>query len=288
MLIIYALATLGLIGLIFGVFLATAAKVFAVETDPRVEAVKEVLPGANCGACGYAGCANFAEAVAGGDASPCGCIPGGNETAMAIGEVLGETVCAAIQPVATVFCIGDCYKAADRFIYDGVADCSVASDFVGGFKACSAGCLGLGNCVSVCLFDAIKMGEHGLPVVNAEKCTGCGLCATACPRHIIQMIAKGSAGHLVLCSSHERGKTVSSACEVGCIACKACIKACPQEAIVMEDNLAVIDLEKCNDCGECVLKCKPGTIHQRSSIPSAADALARAKEAEAVAVAESA
>jgi len=275
-LIVYAIVALGLIGLIFGLLLAFAARFFAVKTDPRVEAVKEVLPGANCGACGYAGCANFAEAVVSGDADACGCIPGGQDTATEIGEVLGQEICSAVQPVATVFCIGDCFKTADRFIYDGVQDCSVASDFVGGFKVCSYGCLGLGNCVSVCMFDAIKMGEHGLPVVDMEKCTGCGLCANACPRSIIKMLPKGEAGHLVLCNSKDRGKAVSAACKVGCIACKACIKACPEEAIEMVDNLAVINLEKCTDCGECVAKCKPGTIHRRNAIPTAEEAVAEA------------
>ncbi len=282
MLIIYAIAALGLIGLLFGLFLAIAAKVFAVETDPKVEAIKDVLPGANCGACGYAGCSNFAEAVAGGEANPSGCIPGGEETTNAIGEVLGQVISAATQPVATVFCVGDAFKTADRFIYDGVKDCSVASGFIGGFKECSYGCLGFGNCVDVCMFDAIKMGEHGLPVVDIDKCTGCSLCADACPRAIIKMLPKGDAGHLVLCNSHDRGKTVSKACEVGCIACKACVKVCAVEAIVMEDNLAVIDLEKCTDCGDCAVKCPPGTIFRRNAIPSEAQALAdnKAKSAE--------
>jgi Na+-translocating ferredoxin:NAD+ oxidoreductase subunit B len=277
-LIIYAIVALGLIGLLFGLLLAVVARKFAVQTDPRVEAVKEILPGANCGACGYAGCSNFAEAVVQGDTKTSGCIPGGEETAKAIAEVLGEEVTAEAQPVATVFCIGDCYKTTDRYVYDGVEDCVVANEFVGGFKSCSYGCLGFGNCVKACLFDAIKMGSHGLPVVDPEKCTGCGLCASACPRFIIQMLPKGSEGHLVLCSSHDRGKTVSRACEIGCIACKACIKACPQEAIEMDEFLAVIDLEKCDDCGECVKVCKPGTIHRRSEIPSEEDAEVAAAE----------
>jgi Na+-translocating ferredoxin:NAD+ oxidoreductase subunit B len=281
---IYAIAALSLIGLIFGLLLSVAARLFAVQTDPLVEAIKEVLPGANCGACGYAGCSNLAEAVAGGEAKTNACIPGGEETAKAIAELLGQDAEASTQPIATVFCIGDCYKASDRFIYDGVKDCAVVSAFLGGFKSCIYGCLGFGNCVRECRFDAIKMGEHGLPVVDHDKCTGCGLCATACPRSIIQMLPKGKEGHLVLCSSHDRGKSVSAACDVGCIACKACIKACPQEAIEMVDNLAVIDLEKCNDCGECVAVCKPGTIHRRVEIPSEADALASAN----IAVAESA
>ncbi len=282
MLILYAIAALGLIGLLFGLFLAGASRIFAVETEPMVEAIKEVLPGANCGACGYAGCVNFAEAVAHGETDPGGCIPGGTETSQEIAKVLGKEVSSSASPVAIVYCIGDCYKTTERFIYDGVQDCAVAAEFSGGHKNCVHGCLGLGNCVRVCLFDAIEMGSHDLPVVDKEACTGCGLCVTACPRDIIKLLPAGDDGHLVLCSSNDRGKTVAKSCDVGCIACKACIKACPQEAIVMEDNLAVIDLEKCDDCGECVKKCKPGTIHKKNAIPTAgeAEAAAAAKASE--------
>ena len=139
----------------------------------------------------------------------------------------------------------------------------MAGKYGGGFKACADGCLGLGSCVRACPFDALIMGPNGLPVVDEERCTGCGLCAKACPRGVIKMLPQGNEGHLVLCNSHARGKAVKEACEVGCMACKACVKACPKEAITMEDNLAVIDLTKCDDCGECVLKCRPGTIHPR-------------------------
>lgn len=280
MLMTYAILTLGILGLFFGLLLAVTARVFTVQSDPQVDAVREVLPGANCGACGYAGCVNFAGAVVQGKAKTNGCIPGGEETARAVAEVLGQKFEEAVQPVATVFCIGDVTRAADRYIYDGVKECAAANSIYGGFKACRYGCLGLGDCVRACIFDAIKMGKHGLPVVDSEKCTGCGLCAEACPRDIIKMLPKGEQGHLVLCSSHDRGKAVSSVCSVGCIACKACIKACPRDAIVMEDNLAVIDQEKCDDCGECVLKCKPGTIHKRSAIPTADEAFAAAGAAE--------
>jgi Na+-translocating ferredoxin:NAD+ oxidoreductase subunit B len=273
-LIIYAIAALGLIGLLFGLFLATAARIFAVETDPRVEAVKEVLPNVNCGACGYAGCVNFAEAVVHGEAPANGCIPGGDDTTNDIAALLGQEISDSVKLVATIFCIGDYYKAADRFIYEGVEDCSVAGVFHGGFKTCSYGCLGLGNCVRACPFDAIRMGTHGLPVIDTGKCHGCGLCVKACPRDLIEILPFSEQGYLVLCNSNDRGKSVAGACTVGCIACKACIKACPREAIIMEENLAVIDLEKCDDCGECALKCKPGTIHRRSSIPSEEEALA--------------
>ncbi len=282
MLIIYAIATLGLVGLLFGLGLATAAKVFYVETDPMVDAVNDVLPGANCGACGFPGCVKFSEAVVSGEAEPNDCIPGGEDVTNEIAALLGKEVSSSASPVATVYCIGDNVRAADNFVYDGVKDCRVAGNFYNGFKTCSYGCLGLGNCVRVCPFEAIKMGSHGLPVVDKEKCTGCELCAKECPRDLIKMLPPGDEGYLVLCSSQDRGKTVSKACEVGCIACKACIKACQHEAIIMDDKLAVIDLEKCTDCGDCVEKCKPGTIHRRSAIPSEEEALSAAEEKEKV------
>ncbi len=266
--IIYAIISLGLIGLVFGVLLSVAARIFAVKVDPRVDKIKDVLPGANCGACGYAGCVQFAEAVVRGEVNPSGCIPGGTETEKNLAAELGQEIAETEPVVATVFCIGDNEKAADLFLYDGVEDCAVAERFYGGFKACGYGCLGLGNCVRVCPFEAIEIGSHGLPVVDQAACTGCGLCVNACPRDLIKTLPRRSnQGHLVLCSSHERGKTVSKACSVGCIACRACVKACPREAIDMDEKLAVIDIDKCDDCGECVSVCPPVTIYPRTAIP---------------------
>ncbi len=266
--IIYAIIALGLIGLVFGILLSLAAKVFAVKVDPRVDKVKDILPGANCGACGYAGCSQFAEAVVKGEVNPSGCIPGGTETAKALAAELGIDFAETESLVATVFCIGDKEKAPDRFIYEGVKNCAVAGRFYGGFKACTYGCLGLGDCAWACPFEAIEIGPHGLPVVDQEACTGCGLCVNACPRDLIKTLPRRSnQGHLVLCSSHDRGKSVSKVCSVGCIACRACVKICPQEAIEMDDNLAVIDLDKCDDCGKCVPVCPPVTIYPRAAIP---------------------
>lgn len=261
---LYAAAALGGAGLVFGVLLALAARAFAVTTDPRVDAVREELPGANCGACGYAGCTNFAEAVVEGKAKAAECIPGGGETVKVISALLGQEATVTVPQAAVVFCIGDKQAAKELFIYDGIQDCAVAMKYADGFKACSYGCLGLGSCVRACPFEAIEMSSSGLPVVLRDKCVGCGLCAKACPRRIIHILPKGNTGRLIYCSSQERGKGVTLACAVGCMACRACLKACPQEAISMQGNLAVIDLQKCTDCGECVLKCKPGTIRPRA------------------------
>lgn len=261
--ILYAVATLGGVGAFFGLLLGLAARLFAVPSDQRVEAVREALPGANCGACGYAGCNKFAEEVVEGEAPVNGCIPGGSMTAGEIATIMGQEVAAVKPMVAAVFCCGDRRRSSELFIYHGISDCAYAQKYHGGFKTCSDGCLGLGNCVRACPFEAISMGPDGLPRVDEAKCGGCGLCRDACPRGIIRLIPKDEQGHLVMCSSHERGKKVSSACEVGCTGCKACLRVCPREAITMEDNLAVIDLEKCDDCGLCVEKCRFNAIHPR-------------------------
>jgi len=256
-----------LTGLFFGILLALASKLFAVKTDPRIDAVREALPGANCGACGYASCVSFAEAVVHEEAPTNGCVPGQEETARAVADILKRDYIAVKPLVATVFCAGDKEKTTDLYVYDGVEDCSVVLHYHNGLKGCSYGCLGLGSCVDACPFGVITMGEHGLPVVDADACTGCGLCVKACPRDLIKILPQSDLGHLVLCSSHDRGKQVSAVCSIGCIACKACIKACPRDAIEMEEYLAVIDLEKCDDCGKCVEACRPGTIFQRTTIP---------------------
>ena len=259
----WSIVTLGGLGILFGTLMAIAARYFAVETNPKVDEVAEVLPGANCGACGYAGCQNFAQAVVEGKSAINCCIPGGSDTAKAIGKILGREVECSEPMVAAVFCIGDREKAASSFIYDGIQDCRIAETYGGGFKDCPYGCLGLGTCVAACPFEALRMGSNGLPEVDLEKCTGCGLCKEACPRGIMKMVPREEKGHLVRCNSLDRGRAVSKACQVGCIGCGACVKACPQEAIVMENNLAVIDLDLCNDCGKCVAKCRPGCIIPR-------------------------
>ncbi|NLC11760.1 MAG: Fe-S cluster domain-containing protein [Firmicutes bacterium] len=248
-----SIVILGGLGLVFGLLLGYAALRFAVEEDPRVEAILEALDGCNCGACGFGGCKAYAEAAASGECPPDLCVPGGEETAKAVAEILGKEVKAqARRRVAEVACIGSPDVAHERYEYDGVPDCKFAHNYMGGYKACQYGCLGLGTCVEACPFDAISMGENKLPRVDEDLCTGCGVCVKACPRGVIRLVDYERHGKVVLCNSKDKGKITREVCEVGCIGCKACVKACAQDAIVVEDNLAFIDHTKCTTCGACV------------------------------------
>lgn len=265
---VIALAVIGGLGLLFGGLLAYAAQRFAVEEDARVETICDLLPGANCGACGFPGCINFAEKVVKGDAPVDSCIPGGKAVCDNICEVLGvESVASEVKKIAEVYCIGSKEVAPDKFVYQGVRDCKAAMMYGGGFKACQYGCLGLGTCAEACPFDALAMGDNGLPVVDIEKCTGCGICVKACPRDIIRIVNAERIGKVVLCNSKDRGKVVRQVCEVGCTGCKACVKACPQDAIVVDDYLATIISEKCDDCGKCVEACPRDIIKDVPRVP---------------------
>lgn len=255
-----AVLSLAVLGLVFGGLLAVASKAFAVEVDPKEQEVLEVLPGANCGACGYPGCAGFAAAVAKGNAPLMGCPVGGAETAAKIAEIVGaENVDSAERKVARVMCQGSSEVAQNRFEYSGLASCKAAHSVSGGHKACTYGCLGLGDCLEACPFGAITMSEGGLPVIDEEKCAGCAKCVAACPRGIIEMVPI-SKRVLIRCKSLEKGGTVRKACQVGCVACTLCAKNCPKEAIEIRDNLARINYEGCVNCGLCVKKCPMNTI----------------------------
>ncbi len=237
---IIALASLALLAS-FG--LAMAARVFAVEIDPKVEAIEEALPGANCGVCGLPGCAELARHIAEGTAEVDACPVGGEAVAHMIASIMGQTFeGGGVRSVAMVMCNGDDEVAAKRFFYNGVYDCNSAALLFGGDKACSYGCLGQGTCAGVCPFGAIDMLPSGLARVNPEKCTGCTKCVSACPKGIIKMIPSDRTVH-ILCSSHDKGGKVRKSCRVGCIGCQRCVKAAPEGAIEMEENLAVVNYE---------------------------------------------
>jgi len=256
-----ATLVLAAIGAAFGLLLYFGSKYFAVEVDPRVDEITDVLAGSNCGACGFGGCRAYAESIVlkGNDITLCA--PGGQETCSAVSRIMGVDATAAAPKVAVVRCQGSDSRARSRGDYAGVKDCRAAllGGAGGGDKVCSEGCLGLGTCVAACPFDAIVMGPDGLPFVVESLCTGCGSCVAACPRDIISLHEKGQ--HVfVMCKSHAKGKAQKEMCDVGCIGCRKCVKACKFDAIKVTNFLAEIDDEKCKQCGACVKVCPQGTI----------------------------
>lgn len=283
--IILSMVSLGVMGLLFGAALAYASKKFAVEVDPRVEKIAEVLPNANCGGCGLAGCAAFAEAVVAEQVDANACSPGGVEVAHKIAQIIGKKSSEQVSMVAAVMCSGGRAEAKDKYIYDGIEDCQAAALLAGGFKECSYGCLGMGNCVTACPFDAIIINDNGLAVVDDAKCTGCGNCVTACPRNVISLIPR-EAQIFLACSSHDKGVSVKKKCTVGCISCNLCVKFTPSGEVKMDNFLPVLNYQgnenfitayhkcpqncfvdkvkhwpkifidtKCTGCGECVTVC---------------------------------
>lgn len=252
--IIIAALVVGGTGLFIGVFLGFAGRKFAVAVDEREEAIMAVLPGNNCGGCGYAGCAGLAAAIAAGDAEVGSCPVGGSPVAARIGEIMGVEALEQIHQVAFVKCIGTCEKAGLDYEYHGPGDCIMVNMMQnGGPKICNHGCLGEGTCVKVCPFDAIHIVD-GVAVVEKDECKACGKCIAACPKKLIELVPYAQK-HIVQCSSKDKGKDVLKACSVGCIGCKMCERVCESDAIHVTDNIAYIDVEKCTDCGACAEKC---------------------------------
>ena len=248
--IIIAAAVVGILGILIGIFLGIASEKFKVEVDEKEILVRNELPGNNCGGCGYAGCDALAKAIAAGQAEVGACPVGGASTVEKIGAIMGVAGGTAEKKVAFVKCKGTCDKTKVQYNYYGVDDCKKVSVVPGaGEKACTYGCMGYGSCVKACAFDAIHVVD-GVAVVDKEKCVACGKCVSSCPNHLIELVPY-KAEHLVQCSSHDKGKDVKSVCESGCIGCTLCTKQCEFDAIHMEDNLAVIDYEKCTNCGKC-------------------------------------
>ena len=252
--IVTAAIVVGVIGLIIGILLGIAAKVFHVEVDERELIVRELLPGNNCGGCGFAGCDGLAKAIANGEAEVNGCPVASASIHDEIAKVMGKTATKADRKVAFVKCNGTCDKTEQKYNYFGNADCKqIAITPGGGDKACTYGCTGAGSCVRVCEFDAINI-INGVAVVDEEKCVSCGKCVTECPKNLIELVP-AKAKHLVMCNSKDKGKDVNAVCGVGCIACSLCVKACEFDAVHVTDNLAKIDYDKCTNCGKCAEKC---------------------------------
>ena len=252
--IIIAAILVGGTGLIIGLLLGVAGKKFAVEVNEKEVAVREQLPGNNCGGCGYPGCDGLAAAIAAGKAPVNGCPVGGAPVAAKIGEIMGEAVEEGVRKVAFVKCGGDCEKSRQNYIYDGVEDCSIMAFIpTGGSKTCNHGCMGYGSCVKACNFNAIHV-INGIAVVDKEKCKACGKCVSVCPHHLIELIPYEQEVK-VACSSSDKGKTVMNACDIGCIGCRKCQKNCPAGAFTVDNNVAHIDYEKCTNCGLCKENC---------------------------------
>ena len=241
------------LGLLMGALLALASKLFAVKKDEKAEAIKECLPGANCGGCGYSGCDAYAAAVSAGDAPVNKCSVGGAEAASKIAQIMGVDAGAQVRMRAQVMCSGTGEYAKKKYIYEGIDDCVAASKISGGDKMCKNGCIGLGTCVRACPFDAIVV-EDGVAAVDYSKCKGCGICVSACPKGIIKLIPF-DAKHWVGCMSVDDGKNTRKVCDVGCISCKICQKNCPAGAINVDNFVASIDYDKCTGCDICTDKC---------------------------------
>lgn len=256
--IIEPIVSLGGLGLVFGAGLAYASQKLAVEVDEKVSAIRAVLPGANCGACGFPGCDGLANAIAAGNAGVNDCPVGGSSVAEQIASIMGVEACAEGRQVAKVICSGDITKCKEKFKYEGIQDCIAANALQGGSKACEYGCLGLGTCVAACQFDAIEI-VNGIAKIDPEKCTSCGKCIEVCPKNVIAWVPCAQSV-VITCNNKDPGKIVRGICTVGCIGCKICVKNCPTSTIDFENNLAFINYENCTNCFICVEKCPTKAI----------------------------
>lgn len=266
---IAAIAGLSALGIAFGLILSIAKKKLHVEKDPKIEAINEILPGANCGACGFPGCAGYAEEVVVNGVEVTLCPVGGADVAAKIGEIMGKETGSVEKRIARIHCQGGIDNTKNKFVYEGPQSCAGAQQIRGGYRVCSYGCLGLGDCEVVCPFGAITMGKDRLPIVDPEKCTGCGKCVEACPRMIISLTAASQEVY-VKCRNQEKGAQMKQGCAVGCIGCKLCInKACKnvfaddpdvESAISVDNFLAKVDGNLCTNCGQCADVCPQKVI----------------------------
>ena len=262
--IIWTIAVLSGLGLLLALLLYLLAKKFKVEEDPRIDEVEKVMPGANCGGCGFAGCRAFADsAVKAPNLDNHYCPVGGNDVMKQVAAILGYEVKEKAPEVAVVRCNGTCANRPRTNTYDGVQSCKVKAALYAGDTACAFGCLGCGDCAAACQFGALSMDpETGLPVVDGEKCTACGACVKACPKAIIELRPKGPRGMKVFvsCINKDKGPVAKKACAAACIGCGICAKTCTHDAIVVENNIAYIDASKCKLCRECEALCPTGSI----------------------------
>ncbi|MBN1117041.1 MAG: Fe-S cluster domain-containing protein [Bacteroidales bacterium] len=262
--IVDTIATLSGLGITAAVVLYFVAQKFKVYEDPRIDEVEEALPAANCGGCGFAGCRNFAESCVKSESfEGLYCPVGGNEVMTNVARILGREAITQDPQVAVLLCNGTCENRPKTSHYDGASTCAITSSVYGGDTGCQFGCLGHGDCVEVCDFDALHMDPvTGLPVVDDSKCTACGACVKACPKNLFELRkrAKNDRKIYVACKNQDKGGIAKKSCSVACIGCSKCFKVCPFEAITMADNLAYIDADKCRLCRKCVTECPTNAI----------------------------
>ncbi len=246
------------VGALAGLGLAVANYFMGVKGNETAEKIVEILPGVNCGACSYSGCMAYAQALSTGKVKTTLCTVGGDETAVKISEILGVEAKAADKRVAVVYCQGSFDHTNKKFEYQGIETCSAAAEMYGGDGECGYGCIGLGDCVRVCNYDALAI-INGVAVVDPHNCVACGLCVTACPKRIIKMLPKKTTP-LVLCANTDKGAQTRKVCSVGCIGCRLCFRACEYDAIYFDKGLAVINRDKCVNCGKCEPVCPTKSI----------------------------
>lgn len=290
--LIVSIISLAAIGAIAAVILYFIAQRFKVEEDPRIDEVESVLPGANCGGCGKAGCRNFAEScVKASSLDGLLCPVGGSAVMQKVAGILGMEASEAAPRIAVVRCNGTCENRPRTSLYEGANSCAISNSLYMGETGCAYGCLGCGDCVAACKFGAISMdGETGIPAVDMDKCTACGACVKACPRHIIELRKKGVKGRgvYVSCVNKDKGAVARKACSAACIGCSKCAKECKFEAITIADNLSYIDSDKCKMCRKCVEACPTHAIHavnfppKKPAEPTAASAVSKTEDAKPV------
>ncbi len=253
--ILIAVVIVSVIGIIIGIGLSVASSFFAVPKDETEEKIRECLPGANCGACGFSGCDGYAAAIAKGETDNISlCAPGGNDTAQNIAEITGKAAEDVLPVAAVVRCNGNCNNAPLKLEYEGIKTCKAASMMFGGQKTCIHGCLGYGDCLSSCDNGAISICD-GVARIDVSKCGACAKCVKACPKGLIDILPVNKKQAIVMCRNSEKGAVAQKACTVSCIGCGKCAKVCPENAITVENFLARVDASKCSGCGVCVGSC---------------------------------